>query len=463
MSQQRNARRPLLVCMTLALLINAVPSSVTAADAVLYRIFLHDGSTVVSYGDFARVGGRVVFSIPITGLETATPALQLVSLAESAVDWDRTERYAETVRAKHYADTRGEAEFGQLSQQVADTLHAVAFAADPARRLALAEAAYTTLAEWPAKNHGYRAKDVAQLSMLLDQVVSDLRVAAGLSRFELSLVAPPSVSAAVPVLPAPELPERAQQALMVAHLTPESTERLSLLHAIVDALQPVRQETWATGLHARASADLSAELQTEKAYADLSVRALATADKKARRVDIKGLETLVRHVLVADDRLGRRRPQEMGALLATLDVRLEDARRLRLARDAWLARKDSLGRYERRIRDTLNQFRRAAASLEAIRRLDGPPPDALGRLIARASAGSRDLALVIPPSGTEAVHAMLTNAFHMAVRASTARQTAIHTTSIQMARHASSAAAGALLMFERAVSELQRLAAPPQQ
>src|SRR5204862_8264488 len=30
----------------------------TASDATLYRIFLHDGSTIVSYGEFARVGDR---------------------------------------------------------------------------------------------------------------------------------------------------------------------------------------------------------------------------------------------------------------------------------------------------------------------------------------------------------------------------------------------------------------------
>jgi hypothetical protein len=36
-------------------------------DASLYRIFLRDGSTIVSYGEFARVSDRVVVSLPVGG------------------------------------------------------------------------------------------------------------------------------------------------------------------------------------------------------------------------------------------------------------------------------------------------------------------------------------------------------------------------------------------------------------
>ena len=45
------------------------------------------------------------------------------------------------------------------------------------------------LAAWPAAHHGYRASDVAQLSALLDEAVAELRVAAGLPRVDLTLVA----------------------------------------------------------------------------------------------------------------------------------------------------------------------------------------------------------------------------------------------------------------------------------
>ena len=72
-------------------------------DVILYRVFLLDGTTAVSYGEFARIAGNVVFSMPLGGLDTDAPQLQLVSLSESAVDWPRTEAYAEAARAKQFA------------------------------------------------------------------------------------------------------------------------------------------------------------------------------------------------------------------------------------------------------------------------------------------------------------------------------------------------------------------------
>jgi hypothetical protein len=57
---------------------------------------------------------------------------------------------------------------------------------------------------------------------------------------------------------------------------------------------------------------------------------------------------------------------------------------------------------------------------------------------------------------------MLTAALQMAGRAAGARQNAIRATNMQGAWEASSAAAGALMMFDRAHEELQRLVAPPE-
>src|SRR5687768_5399120 len=42
------------------------------ADAALYRIFLNDGSTLLSYGEFARVADRVVVSLPLGAAPDAT-------------------------------------------------------------------------------------------------------------------------------------------------------------------------------------------------------------------------------------------------------------------------------------------------------------------------------------------------------------------------------------------------------
>jgi hypothetical protein len=85
----------------LAVFAFVLAASTAAADSesVLYRVFLVDGSSLVSYGEFARVADRVVLSIPI-GDVAQSPALQLVSIPDSSVDWERTDRYSNAVRAK---------------------------------------------------------------------------------------------------------------------------------------------------------------------------------------------------------------------------------------------------------------------------------------------------------------------------------------------------------------------------
>ena len=72
------------------------------ADDGAFRVFLRDGTAVVSYGDFARVGDRLVFSMP---LDAAADELQLVDLPVSSVDLPKTEQYAQVVRAARYAAT----------------------------------------------------------------------------------------------------------------------------------------------------------------------------------------------------------------------------------------------------------------------------------------------------------------------------------------------------------------------
>jgi hypothetical protein len=438
-------------------------ASVHAADALLYRIFLKDGSTLVSYGDFARVADRVVFSIPIAGLDGPSPTLHLVSISDVAVDWERTDRYVQAMRARHYAATRGEADFDQLSEKVAGALSDVALTKDPARRLAQATEARRMLGEWPSAHYGYRATDVAQLAALLDDAVGELRVAAGLPRFDLTLVAiadgaPPDE----PEIAPPAASESLDQAFKAAAVTMDPTERVSLLQAVMESLGPPAPEpAWASELRARASASLAAEMRIDKEYRDLMTRTLASADERAKRADVRGLENLVRRVLAADDRLGRRRADTTAALLATLDGKLDGARRLRLARDSWAIRRERLADYQRRIRSVVRRFRQSAAGLEQIRQLAGPSPSALQPLSIRLNDSWRELKAVTPTAETRPVHSMLVSAVQMAIRAAASRRLAIMTTDMSTAWEASSAAAGALMTFERAQEELRKLATPP--
>ncbi len=120
------ALRVIASCVLALLLV--VPSTASAQSLpILYRIFVEGGDGLTSYGDYARVGGRVIFSLPVAlwtaGIGYRT---QLMSLPSSRVDWEMTERYAESARYAHYAETRGERDYAALSAEVAESLNALA-------------------------------------------------------------------------------------------------------------------------------------------------------------------------------------------------------------------------------------------------------------------------------------------------------------------------------------------------
>src|SRR6184192_195735 len=119
-------------CMTLriaffaALVWLAAAPAAHAADATLLRLFLRDGTSVVSFGEFARLDEQVVFSMPAGG-PADQPRLHVVTLPASEIDWARTDRYAAAARYQRYADTRGEDDFQLLSSDIARVLNEVAY------------------------------------------------------------------------------------------------------------------------------------------------------------------------------------------------------------------------------------------------------------------------------------------------------------------------------------------------
>ena len=455
------AARRLGGVLALLLAIAASGNIAAAASTSLYRIFLLDGTTLTSFGEYARVADRVVFSIPI-GNPLAQPTLQLISIAQSSVDWDRTDKYAEAVRAKRYAETRGEEDFALLSSRVVEALNQLALTPDPVRRLAMAEEARRNLAQWPAQNFGYRAADVAQLSGMLDEVVSELRVAAGQSSFDLSLVANVAAPALVDLLPDPDMRETSEQALAAARVTPEPAERISLLRAVVDSLDdPASVGGWAADLRARASAELAAELRTSQAYADLSSSTIAAAKARATRGDVKGLQGIILSALTADDRLGHRRSGEMAALLTFLDLRLDEARQIRLAMDQWEWRRTLFAAYRKKLSPVVADFQGVKGWLTDIRQLAGPAPRLLEALDRRLTVVSLSLAALKPPAELESVQSTMGSAIQMARRAASTRRNAVSSGDMKLAWDASSAAAGALMLVDHALAELDRLTTPP--
>src|SRR5438046_2762313 len=212
-------------CMTLrttscvVLVWLAAASAHAASDATLFRLFLLDGTSVVSYGEFARVDDEVVFSMPVGG-PIDQPRLHVVSLQASQIDWNRTGRYAAAARYQQYADTRGENDFQLLSSDIARVLNEVALSNDKAAALTRAEQARQTLADWPATHYGYREHDVREVVSLLDEAISDLRASAGRNDFNLALVAAPEETGYELLLGAPTLVEEIDATFRIARPPP---------------------------------------------------------------------------------------------------------------------------------------------------------------------------------------------------------------------------------------------------
>jgi hypothetical protein len=435
----------------------AVGLRAIAPDALLFRIFLSDGGTLVSYGEFARVGGRVIFSVPV-GNPADEPRIQVLTIDESLVDWHRTEAYAAAVRATHYAATRGEEDFALLTGQVTVALNEIALTADPKRRLAMAEEARRNLAGWPAANHGFKAAEVAQLVSIFDDVIAEMRIDAGRGPFDLTLVAMTQPPPPVELMPPPDVQDSFELAFRSALLAAAPTERTALLRTLSESIAfAPRSATWAVPLRRQIDSALATELKIDRAYSSLSASTLDRAAAFGTRADVGGLQALIARVLRADDALGSRRPQEMAALLAALDLKLDEARRLRLARDAWLFRVERLKSYREQIEAPLERLAQFRKWLESIRSLAGPEPKFLRPLRDRARLAHLELMAVEPPAEAKTVHGLLSAALHMTRQAASTRLNAVSSNDILLAWDASAAAAGALTLGEQAIEELQQL------
>jgi hypothetical protein len=426
-------------------------ATLVPTDAVgLFRVFLTDGSSISSIGELARVGDRVVFSLPLSA--TRQP---VASLAAADVDWARTERYTNAVRGARYAATRGEADFAAMSALVARTLSDVAVTPGRGAQLALAERARRMLADWPRDHYGYRAEDVRQTLALLDEVIAGLRAATGETKFDVNLVAgtapPPPTEEP---LPPPTLKDAIEQALRLSTLAGSAAERVMLLEQAEAALGELSDASgdaaWMAAIRTRTTDALQLERRTDRAYQELATTALRDAGRRAARSDVRGLLRVRARIVRRDRELGAKRPDQVQALMAAIDERLDAARRLRLAEDQWQARAPALRAWRDAVWPTLERLRGARALLGDIRTLAGPP-------LAALTAFSRELdrlapfvrALTVPAEAAEA-NATLQSALQLAATAARYRERAIVTNDMRAAWDASAAAAGALLFSDRA-------------
>jgi hypothetical protein len=438
------------------LLLGAIASAETPGGAAaIYRVFLRDGTSVATVGEFARSGDRVVVTIGLADRLTTT------TLPASQVDWERTARYTDGVRAAHYAATRGEAEFAAMSAIVARTLSDIAVTPGPKAQLALAERARQQLADWPKDHFGYRAEEIRQTLALLDEVIGGLRAAAGQTTFELALVANVLPPPPEPVLPPPTLRDAVEQALRLSTLAAPGEERVALARDARAALETAPAAPWVDAARAQADRLIETERRVDARYGALSRATLRALDRAGAGQDVAALLRVRTRVVERDARLGRTRPHAIQSLLALVEERLDAARRLQLARDRWASRAPALRRYQREVGPWVDLLTRHRRLLDEIRTLSGPPPDRLAAFDLAVGRLAPLLRTVTVPPEAQAIHASVVGAIGLAETASRTRARAIASQNLSVAWEASAAAAGAQLMAERAARDLATLVRRP--
>jgi hypothetical protein len=457
-------RRTLTGWLAAGMLHLGLVSAAAADDVTLLRVFLTDGTALASYGEPARIGDRIVFSMPTDA--TPNPSLQLVNLPAARVNWERTARYTEATRAARYYATQAELDYAALSSRITEALNQLIASGDVERRLAIAQNARKMLASWPNDHYHYRLAEVRQMLSLLDEAIADLRAANGEESFALSLTAfsdPPSP--VEPLAPAPTPKETIEQLLEAAYVTDIATDRTVLLETVLISLERDRNTLpgdWVTTTKAAARARFDEERAIDRAYQSLTTQIVSLADRHARAADVRSLTRLVDRVHASNRTLGERRPDTVNALVAAVEVKLDAARRLRLARDRWALRQPDFRQYRQAIDGSLSLFESLKSSLEEIKLLAGSSPSTLDELQGAVSEILRRTRLIAPPDEFRAAHGLLISAVQMAGSAARIRYEATLAGDISRAWDASSAAAGSLMLGGRAREEMQTLLRPPQ-
>jgi len=435
-----------------------------ADEATLLRVFLTDGASLVSYGEPARIGDRVVFSMPTAS--TPNPPLHLVSLPADRVDWDRTNRYAASARAARYLQTRAEADYAVLATDISQAIKEIGQTTDASKRLAIAESSRTRLAAWPESHFNYREADVRHMLSLLDEAIADLRAARGAEQFSLSFVASAAPTpVAEPLLPAPTLKEAIEQVLTAASAVDGAAERSLLLRTALVNLDRDAAELpapWVARTRAETRASIRTEERIDRSYQELTSWMMGIARWRARRADVRGLERVGDRIRRRDQALGEHRPDAVNALLVAVEAELDAARRLRQARAQFALRAPVFRRYRLAIRAPMDRLARLKPSLERIKSLSNPSPASLAALDRSVVRVLEQTSAIVPPEELASAHATLVSAAQLAGNAARIGREAAQTGDMARARDASSAAAGALLLGASARSDIQTLLGLPQ-
>jgi hypothetical protein len=296
---------------------------------------------------------------------------------------------------------------------------------------------------------------------LLDEAISALRIEAGQTSFAIDLVAPtpvPDKSQPVTLLPAPTAQEAITHAIAAAHATDTTVERVALLRKIATAVDDAAARLpkgWSAQIRRWVSHTIDLETRADKSYRRLTSEMLKRAEAAAERADVRGVQRVLDGIARRDGELGRRRPEEVNMLIEQVRVQLDSARRLRLARDRWAERVGTFRTYRRAVAPILEGMRSSHRALDEIRNLSGSNPAALVSLGDDLKLALALLDAMPVPDELKPSHALLVSAVTLAQTAVTTRRQAVLSAEIKLAWDASSAAAGSIILLERAREDME--------
>jgi len=434
-------------------------------SASWFRVFLSNGQVLATPAEFTRIDDVVVVQVPVDAVAVGEPATRAVTLSASQIDWPKTEAYRESVRRVQFEAAGGARAFAAFSEEVAATLREVAEVPDAQERVRRLEAARARLAQWPSLHHGYRAAEVQETLSVIDDLLNGLRAAAGQQTFSLALTASATPVAEAPaVLPEPTSRDRVAQALALAPLVSDASERLQLLEATSAMLEQQSASLdaeWVKDARARVRRQISGEYRVSRAYARLRTWMLDKTARLLALADVRGLMRVREDVQKRDARLEHARPDEIQAMLGTVDARLEEARRQRLLLERWAERRPVLELYAGVVGRHVAAGDALLRALEDVKALSGPGSALLTQAEGRLAGARADAGLLMVPDEARAVHQTWLSAQQLATRALQTRRAAMRTGDLPQAWEASAAAAGALLLLQQLRTELATLVRPP--
>jgi hypothetical protein len=167
-------------------------------------------------------------------------------------------------------------------------------------------------------------------------------------------------------------------------------------------------------------------------------------------------------VVRKDAQLGRKRRDEINALIEQIKVQLDAARRLRLARDQWAERAGSFRAYTKGVAPIVAAMVRVRQTLDDIKQLVGSDATELVAWGQRLAANARTLRSMTVPDELKPAHALLSSAVNLAETAVKTRRQAAISGELQLAWDASSAASGSIMLLSKAQEDMEAAVRLPQ-